>query len=522
MRQTGVWNETHGAEAFGFEGLAGVSWNLCEAALVERAVRRGEAALSATGALVAETGGSLVRDTLVVRDETTEATVPWHANAAISPEAFEALLLDFLGHAAGKELFAQDLHVGAGMPTRVFCEHAWRAMAVRTILSRPGRAELADFAPALTVLDLPSFRIDRERHGVRSGAVIAIDVARRIVLVGGACPAAAITDAAFFVLGHVAAEDGALPFRAAANVGPDGKVALFLGRAGAGKTTLVADPGRAFAGDGGFVWDASGLSIVDAGLSGATEGAAPDVLSAASGFGAVLENVALDGDSRAIDFGDAARAGRGRYVFPRPASAYAGAQLGHPSDIVMLVSDAFGVMPPIARLTAAQAHYQFLSGYAQDAGSTEPKADFSPGFGGAPACRDAAVYGEAFRNLLDGREVRCWLVNTGWHGGARGTGRRVSLDATRALVAAALAGSLDGVETYTNKLFGFEMPIDVPGLDPLLFRPRKAWGDKRAYLAAARKLREQFQANFAKYEPETVVGAAETSAADDEFREAAE
>jgi phosphoenolpyruvate carboxykinase (ATP) len=538
LRQTGVWNASHGAEAFGFEGLSGVNWNLCEATLVERAVRRGEANLSASGALTAETGvhtGRSPKDKFVVRDEATENEVWWDANAAITPEQFEALREDFLAHARGRELFAQDLYGGADpahrIKARVFTEYAWHAMFIRTMLIQPLRKELESFIPDLTILDFPSFQADPARHGVRTGTVIAVDFSRGVVLIGGTSYAGEMKKSVFTVLNYLLPKKGVMPMHCSANVGRDGDAAVFFGLSGTGKTTLSADPARTLIGDDEHGWGPDGLFNFEGGcyaktikLSAEQE---PEIYAAAHRFGAILENVPLDPETREPDFHDVSRTENTRVAYPLTfiPNASLDGRAPHPKNIVMLTCDAFGVLPPISKLTPAQAMYHFLSGYTAkvagtEKGVTEPQATFSTCFGAPFMPRNAAVYGELLKTLIAEHEVDCWLVNTGWTGGGFGTGSRIPLKETRALLAAALDGSLKDAEFRAERFFGLEVPTEVAGVDSGLLRPRRNWSDKAAYDAAARKLRDMFQANFRAYADH--VDEEVRAAGPHEFREAAE
>ena len=538
MRQIGVWNQDFGAEAFGFDALAGVNWNLGPAALVERAVRRGEGALASSGALTVDTGphtGRSADDKFIVRDETTEAAVDWSAHASLTPEQFESLRQDFLAHAQGRELFAQDLYVGADperrLSVRTFSEYAWRSMAARTFLIAPPQNELAGFTPQLTVLDMPSFRADPARHGVRSATVVAIDLTRRIALIGGTSYAGEIKHAILTVMNHLLPERGALPLHCAASIGPEGDVALFIGLSATGKTTLAADAERSLLGDDAHGWGPDGVFNLEGGCYAkaadlSAEGE-PALHAAAQRFGVLLENVPLDPETREPNFAAGARTENTRCAFPLSAypRASATAVAGHPKNLVLLTCDPHGVMPPIARLTPEQAVYHFLSGYTAriadaEKGAREPRATFSACYAAPFMPRPAVVYGEMLSRLIAEHGVNCWLVNTGWTGGAYGSGRRVPLEATRALIAAAFDGSLDEVESYTDKFFGFTVPLSVPGVDTRLFRPRKAWADKRVYIATARQVLTMFQSNFASFgdavDPEIA------AAGPHEYREAAE
>ena len=537
LRQTGVFNASHGAEAFGFEKLGGVSWNLPVAALVERAVRRGEAALSASGALTAETGvhtGRSPKDKFVVRDESTENEVEWSTNAPMTPEQFETLRRDFLAHAEGRELFAQDLYGGADpenrIKARVFTEYAWHSMFIRTMLIEPAREDLDSYVPDMTILDFPSFTADPERHGVRSGTVIAIDFARGIVLIGGTSYAGEMKKSVFTFLNYLLPKRGVMPMHCSANVGPDGQSAIFFGLSGTGKTTLSADPARTLLGDDEHGWGPDGVFNFEGGCYAKTiklsREQEPEIYAAAHRFGAVLENVPLS-EAREPDFDDVSKTENTRVAYPLafiPNASETG-RAGHPKNVVMLTCDAFGVLPPIAKLSPAQAMYHFLSGYTAkvagtEKGVTEPQATFSTCFGAPFMPRNAAVYGELLKRLIAEHEVDCWLVNTGWTGGGFGVGSRMPLNVTRALLTAALDGSLKDADFRAERFFGLEVPNEVPGVPAELLRPRRTWSDKSAYDVAANKLRGMFQANFRTYEND--VDDEVRAAGPQEFRQAAE
>jgi phosphoenolpyruvate carboxykinase (ATP) len=476
VRQTGIWNAAHGAEAFGLERLSGVSWNFGTPALIERAVRRGEAQLSAAGALVGES-------------PTTPATVLLVAEGDLDSDGFDTLRADMVDHAAGRELFAQDLYAGGGRtPVRVFAEHAWRALFAASSFDRADRSALEQFGPMMTTLDLPSFRPGNAIHGV-NGPFVAIDVDRGVVLSGGGASASALVKA---IADAVAEEpsEGYIQLNAAVAGGPT--VALIVGAEGAGKSSLVGSEALA---DGMVGWSTRGLAGV-AKSTAQAETASP------SGFGSVVENAALDPETREPQ-------SEGTPATPLASGA------PRPSDLFILARDAFGVLPPIARLDAEGAVRLMLLGYGSEVSEDGPRATFDPGFG---AAEDLDAYGETLARLIADRNVRCWLVNTGWVGPASDE-TRVPIEATRALVAAAQSGALDGLERRVSRMFGFEVPVDVPGVDPVLFQPRKVFGDKRAFLAAARSLKAEFE-NAA----ERLGLSAQDGSEEDEapFREAAE
>ncbi|MCO5063798.1 MAG: phosphoenolpyruvate carboxykinase [Rhizobiaceae bacterium] len=491
--------------------------NLAAAELYEEAVRRGEAKITAEGALVAYTGqhtGRSPKDKFVVRDATTEGTIWWDNNAAIAPAQFDVLLDDFIAHAASLDLFAQDLIGGADeaqqLPVRVVTEYAWHSLFIRNLLIRPDEAALAGFAPKMTIIDLPSFRADPARHGTRTQTVIAVDLTRMIVLIGGTSYAGEMKKSVFTVLNFFLPQSKVMPMHCSANTNDTGNSAVFFGLSGTGKTTLSADPSRTLVGDDEHGWGPDGIFNFEGGCYAKTiklsAEAEPEIFATTQRFGTVLENVVLDA-RRTPDFNDGSLTENTRCAYPLdfiPNASKTG-RAPHPKNIVMLTADAFGVMPPIAKLTPAQAMYHFLSGYTAkvagtEKGVTEPEATFSTCFGAPFMPRHPSEYGNLLRELIAEHNVDCWLVNTGWTGGAYGVGHRMPIRATRALLAAALDGSLKGAEFRTDPNFGFEVPVSVPGVDSKILDPRSTWADANAYDRQARKLVDMFVTNFAKFE----------------------
>ena len=350
-------------------------------------------------------------------------------------------------------LFAQDLYGGADptfrIKTRVFTELAWHSLFIRTLLIRPETSELATFVPELTIIDLPSFKADPKRHGCKSENVVAIDFARKIVLIGGSYYAGEMKKSVFTTLNYYLPEKGVMPMHCSANVGPDGDSAIFFGLSGTGKTTLSSDPNRTLIGDDEHGWGSEGIFNFEGGCYAKciklSKEAEPEIYAASKRFGAVLENVVLDANSRVPDFDDGSKTENTRSAYPLefiPNASRTG-RAPHPRNVVMLAADAFGVMPPIAKLTPAQAMYHFLSGYTAKVAGTErglgndPEPEFSTCFGSPFLPRDPSVYGNMLRDLIAKHDVDCWLVNTGWTGGKYGTGRRMPIKVTRALLAAA-------------------------------------------------------------------------------------
>lgn len=529
MKEFGQWNRACG---LGFSGLTtggSVYYNLQAPDLYLHSIERNEAVLSSDGSLVAYTGthtGRSPKDKFVVRDKNTAPVVWWNANQPMELDAFERLRADFIAHAVERDLFVQDLVGGAdpanSLPVRVVTEYAWHSLFIRNLLIRPEVDALDDFLPRMTIIDLPSFRADPARHGTRSETVVAIDLTRMIVLIGGTAYAGEMKKAVFTALNHLLPSRDVMPMHCSANVGPDGDAAIFFGLSGTGKTTLSADPARTLIGDDEHGWGPDGIFNFEGGCYAKcirlSPEAEPEIYAASNRFGAVLENVVLEPVTRTPDFDDESKTENTRSAYPLPfiPNASPTGRAGQPKNIVMLAADAFGVMPPIAKLTPAQAMYHFLSGYTAkvagtERGVTEPTPEFSACFGSPFLPRHPSEYGALLKRLIAEHDVACWLVNTGWTGGAYGVGKRMPIKATRALLSAALDGSLNDAEFRTDPYFGFAVPVAVPGVDTAILDPRSTWADKAAYDRQAQKLVGMFIDNFSKFEEHVdtaVLGAA--------------
>ncbi|MCP4319933.1 MAG: phosphoenolpyruvate carboxykinase [Hyphomicrobiales bacterium] len=526
--ETGKRNISNGVDTVGLNDLLHVYYNLNEAELYEHALCRGEAVLTAQGALRALTGqhtGRSAQDKFVVCDEATEKQIWWDNNKALSPENFDTLLADFQDYAKGKELFVQDLIGGAdanhSLPSRIVTEYAWHSLFIRNLLIRPETEALADFAAELTIIDFPGFKADPARHGSISETIIAVDLERRIVLIAGTSYAGEMKKSVFTALNYLLPQKGVMPMHCSANQSPDSDTAVFFGLSGTGKTTLSADPSRTLIGDDEHGWSDDGVFNFEGGCYAKTirlsEEAEPEIYATTQRFGTVLENVVLD-EARQPDFDDGSLTENTRCAYPLHfiPNASATGRAGQPKNIIMLTADAFGVLPPIAKMTPAQAMYHFLSGYTAkvagtEKGVTEPQATFSTCFGAPFMPRHPSEYGNLLRDLIARYDVDCWLVNTGWTGGAYGTGSRMPIKATRALLAAALDGSLANAEFRTDPNFGVAVPVAVAGVDSAILDPRSTWSDRQAYDAQARRLVNMFVDNFAKFEDHVgmdVLGAA--------------
>jgi len=510
--------------AQGITTTAEIHPNLGTPALVEASLAAGEGALSKHGALVVKTGahtGRSAKDKFIVRDATTEDTVWWgKVNASMTPEHFAALKEDFMAAVADKEtLYVADLFGGSQpehrVNVRVINELAWHNLFIRTLLVRPTVDELASFAPEYTIIDLPSFRADPERHGTRSETVIAVNLTEKLILIGGTKYAGEMKKSVFGILNYLLPTKGVMPMHCSANIGADDKTAVFFGLSGTGKTTLSADASRTLIGDDEHGWSDTAVFNFEGGcyakMIRLSEEAEPEIYATTRRFGTVLENVVMDETTRELDFDDNSLAENTRGAYPIEYIPNTSEKnLGPvPSNVIMLTADAFGVLPPIARLTPDQAMYHFLSGYTAkvagtEIGVTEPEATFSTCFGAPFMPRHPSVYGNLLKERIAKGGVQCWLLNTGWTGGKYGVGNRMPIKATRALLNAALDGNLDNVEYRKDANFGFDVPVHVPdladaGIDQSILDPRSTWSDKDQYDATAHKLVQLFIENFAEF-----------------------
>jgi len=509
-------------ERQGITAGATIHANLGTAQLVEHAVRNGEGRLAAQGPLVVETGkhtGRSAKDKFIVRDAETENTIWWgKTNVEMSPAHFAALKEDFLKALGEKDqLYVSDLFGGSQpenrVNVRVINELAWHNLFIRTLLVRPTEQELASFTPEYTIIDLPTFRADPERHGCRTETVIAVNLTEKLILIGGTAYAGEMKKSVFGILNYLLPVKGVMPMHCSANIGPEGDTAVFFGLSGTGKTTLSADASRTLIGDDEHGWSDTAVFNFEGGcyakMIRLSEEAEPEIFATTKRFGTVLENVVMDEETRQLDFDDATLAENSRGSYPIEFIPNASEEnMGPvPKNVVMLTADAYGVLPPIARLTPDQAMYHFLSGYTArvagtEIGVTEPEATFSTCFGAPFMPRHPSVYGNLLKERIAKGGVSCWLVNTGWTGGkATMPGiSRMPIKATRALLNAALDGSLNNVEFRKDPNFGFDVPVAVPGVDTSILDPRGAWADKDEYDATAARLVQLFVDNFAQFE----------------------
>ena len=514
---------TGGPSSYGLEhhGLApreSVHWNLSPAMLYEKALARGEGKLVHMGAFAAVTAphtGRSPNDKYTVDEPTSSQSVDWgKVNVPITEESYNLLkqgVVDFLN---GQELFVRDARAGAdpkhGMNVRVVTHNAWHSLFAYNMFLRPERSELASMEPEFTVLHAPGFTADPEVHGTRSPTFIIVNFADRTVIIGGSWYAGEIKKSIFSVMNHMLPEQGVFPMHCSANIGPGDDTALFFGLSGTGKTTLSADPGRGLIGDDEHGWGDTGVFNFEGGCYAKTiklsEEGEPEIFRATQMFGTILENVILSDDDRTVDFDDGSITENTRASYPIhyiPNAVIPGVG-GHPDNVLFLTADAFGVLPPISRLSPEQAMYHFISGYTAkvagtERGITEPVATFSACFGAPFLPRHPSVYAEMLGRNLQEHGAKVWLVNTGWTGGGYGVGSRMKLAHTRAMVTAALSGALDNVPTEADPVFGLAVPTSVPEVPSEVLHPRETWTDGAAYDRAATELADMFTENFRQF-----------------------
>ena len=492
--------------------------NLSTAELYEHATRNGEGLISAHGSLVVRTGkhtGRSPQDKFVVREPSSRAKVWWgKVNQPISEPEYDRLRARLMRYIADRPVYSQDLYIGAHpdhrRSLRVTTETAWASIFARNLFRRPPYDDLAAFEPNFTIIDVPSFLADPETEGVRSETAILLHLERMEILIVGTEYAGEIKKSAFTVMNYLLPDEATLPMHSSVNVGKDGDPALFFGLSGTGKTTLSADPERSLIGDDEHGWSEDGLFNFEGGCYAKTIHLSPmyepDIFATTRRFGTILENVDLDERTREIDL-DSERYTentRGAYPLEFIGNADPTGMTGHPRNVVFLTADAFGILPPISRLTREQAQYHFISGYTAklagtEIGVTEPRATFSAGFGAPFLPRHPGEYARMLAERLERYRVPVWLVNTGWTGGPYGVGERMRIDHTRRMVRAALKGELEDVASETDPVFGVQVPTAVPGVPSELLRPRDTWEDPASYDAKARELAAMFAENFEAY-----------------------
>lgn len=519
MQQIGPYISSYGVENHGIRSASIVRWNYTAPALYEHAIRNNEAML-AGGPLVVRTGdhtGRSAGDKFVVREPSSEGKVWWgKVNREFSRENFEAIHRRMSAYVQGRGIFVQDCYAGADteyrMPIRIITEHAWHSMFARNMFIMAPNEDLPDFVPEFTVIQMPGFHAAPEVDGTDSTVFILVDLGHRLVLIGGTSYAGEIKKSIFTIMNYLLPAREVLPMHCSANVGPDGDSAVFFGLSGTGKTTLSADPTRTLIGDDEHGWSDRGVFNFEGGCYAKvirlSEEAEPEIYDTTRRFGTILENVVLDPDSRELDLDDdtLTENTRAAYSIDRIPNASATGTAGHPKNLIMLTADAFGVLPPISRMTPEQAMYHFLSGYTAKLAGTEkglgnePVATFSACFGAPFMALHPSVYAEMLGQKIAEHDVDCWLVNTGWTGGPHGVGHRMKIGHTRAMVHAALDGSLRDVPTTVDPVFGLLVPESCPNVPAEVLNPRNTWEDKDAYDQAAANLARMFRENFADYE----------------------
>ncbi len=502
---------------YGIRGAARVYWNLTSPELYEEVARRNEGVLSNQGALLVDTGehtGRAAKDKAIVREPSSEQHVFWgEVNKEITQEKFNSLKERMMAHAAGRDLFVQDTFAGADpdyrLPVRVINEFAWHSLFARTMFISDSTA--AAHRPEFTIINFPGFQADPQRDGTRSPTFILLDFSQRLVLIGGTSYAGETKKSVFTILNYLLPQRGVMSMHCSANVGEAGDVAIFFGLSGTGKTTLSADPERQLIGDDEHGWSDNGVFNFEGGCYAKvirlSPEAEPDIYRTTGMFGTILENVVFDPATREIDLDDAAKTENTRASYPLTSipNIVPSGHAGHPQNIIMLTADAFGVLPPVARLSSEQAMYHFLSGYTAKVAGTErgvkePEATFSTCFGAPFMVLHPGVYADLLGKRMADSGAACWLINTGWSGGPYGVGHRMKIGHTRAMIRAILSGSLSKVETRPDPIFGVGVPVTCPEVPEEVLQPRNTWADKVAYDRQAKDLARLFNENFKKYE----------------------
>ncbi|ACO46149.1 phosphoenolpyruvate carboxykinase (ATP) [Deinococcus deserti] len=481
------------------------------------AIRLGEGVRAATGPLAVKTNktGRSPKDRFIVEDDLTRDTVWWGGfNTPISPDIFDRLLTKMVAHAEGKELFVQQVYAGTDpkhrIAVRMVTEMAYHSLFIRNMFVRPSPQELEDFQADWTVLNIPSFKADPATDGVRSDTFIIVNFTKKMIIAGGTQYAGENKKGIFGVLNFLLPERGVMPMHCSANIGADGDTALFFGLSGTGKTTLSADPTRRLIGDDEHGWTDTGVFNFEGGcyakVINLNPEAEPAIYRTTETYGTVLENVVLRQDGTPdLDDGSLTENTRSAYPIDQIDNRQPDGMGGIPRNIVFLTADAYGVLPPISRLSPEQMMYQFISGFTAkipgtEDGVTEPSPTFSTCFGAPFMPRHPGEYARLLAQKVEASGAKVWLVNTGWSGGMYGQGKRMSLKHTRAMINAALNGELDSVAFEREPFFHLEIPTEVPGVPAEVLNPREAWADKAAYDETARKLARMFRENFKRFE----------------------
>jgi len=510
---------TYGVEHHGILNVRKVHWNHNTPMLYEEIIRNGEGYMAHLGPIVVRTGlhtGRAAKDKFIVDEPDTREKIWWgKVNKPFAPEKFDLMFRRLQAYLQGRDLYVQDCFAGYDknyrLPIRVINEQAWHNLFARTMFIHAKPEELEGHKPEFTVLHVPNFQAIPEYDGTNSEAFILLSLSKKLVLIGGTSYAGEIKKSIFTVMNYLLPQENVLSMHCSANVGEQGDVALFFGLSGTGKTTLSADPSRKLIGDDEHGWSPDGVFNFEGGCYAKvirlSEESEPEIYSTTRRFGTILENVGIDAITRRLDLDDDNLTENTRAAYPLShiSNALRKSQGGHPTNIVMLTADAFGVLPPISKLTPTQAMYHFISGYTAkvagtEAGVTEPQATFSACFGAPFMMLHPSRYGELLAEKIKRHNVKCWLVNTGWSGGPYGVGERMKIKYTRAMLNAALQGKLDNVEYEEDPIFGVHVPKSCPDVPSEVLKPRNTWKDQGAYDQQAEKLAKLFVENFREYE----------------------
>jgi phosphoenolpyruvate carboxykinase (ATP) len=520
MKNVGKYISINGIENQNINSDNSIFWNYGAELLYEHTIKQDAGVISKGGALVVETGqhtGRSANDKFMVKEPSSIDNIWWgKVNKGISEDNFNKIEAKILNYLNGRNLYVQDLYGGSDpahrISVRAITPSPWHSLFIRNLLVNPNSADLTTFDPEFTILHAPEFQVNPETDGTNSQTVVTINLGRKLVLIAGTSYAGEMKKSVFSILNYLLPAKGIMPMHCSANIGKNGDTAVFFGLSGTGKTTLSADPERQLIGDDEHGWSDDTIFNFEGGCYAKvirlSEEAEPEIYNTTRMFGTVLENVVIDPDTREIDLNDGTLAENTRAAYPLTSipNTTEGTPGGYPKNVIMLTADAFGVMPPIARLTPEQAMYHFLSGYTAKVAGTEkglgkePQATFSTCFGAPFMPRHPSVYGNLLREKIAKGDVKCWLVNTGWTGGVYGVGKRMPIKYTRALLHGALDGTLNNVEYRTDPNFGFEVPLSCPGVDTAVLDPRGTWENATAYDEKAAHLAQLFKNNFIEFE----------------------
>jgi phosphoenolpyruvate carboxykinase (ATP) len=530
MTETGTKNPKHSLTDYGFTNISKINWNWTQDELIDETVRLGLGQLADSGALTVDTGeftGRAPKDKYIVKDAVTEHTVYWgDVNQPIDEKHFEPMLDELRRHMQGKEVYVKDAYACADpsyrLNVRVISELPWAALFAGNLFLRPTKEELSSIEPDWIIVHAPSYKTDPRKYGIRSSNFAVLDFTRRMIIIGGTAYTGEIKKGIFTVLNYVLPQDrNVLSMHCSANIGAGGDTAVFFGLSGTGKTTLSADPERGLIGDDEHGWSDEGVFNFEGGCYAKcvnlTEEKEPQIYHAIK-RGALLENVRFFPGTNKVNFDDISVTENTRVSYPIDFidNAVNPSVGGHPKNIFFLTCDAYGILPPISKLTPGQAMYWFLSGYTAkvagtEAGITEPKTAFSTCFGAPFLPLDPNKYAGMLAEKMRKHDAKVWLVNTGWTGGAYGVGTRMKLSYTRAMISEALKGDLNEVQFENHPVFGIAYPVSCPKVPVEILNPRNTWADKNAYDEKANELASQFIRNFEKYaktaSPETLAAA---------------